>query len=94
LYVLGRALQLMAEDFEPATWQACWNSVVLGQTAADVATELGMTVIAVYLAKARVLGRLRRDLAWSLQCTLPTRRGCTDARSMLVFVGGNDYRFA
>jgi RNA polymerase sigma-70 factor, ECF subfamily len=62
LYVMGRALQLMAADFEPATWVACWETVVCGRPAADVAAELGITVNAVYLAKSRVLVRLRRDL--------------------------------
>jgi len=63
LYVLGRALRMMADDFEPATWQACWETVVAGRPAADVAAELGITVNALYLAKSRVLGRLRRELA-------------------------------
>jgi RNA polymerase sigma-70 factor (ECF subfamily) len=62
LYVLGRALRLMASAFEPATWQACWETVVGGRPAAQVAAELGITVNAVYLAKSRVLARLRHDL--------------------------------
>ncbi len=63
LYIIGRALRLMMDDFEPASWQACWETVVCGRPAAAVAAELGITVNAVYLAKARVLGRLREDLA-------------------------------
>lgn len=63
LYVMGRALQLMASDFEPTTWVACWETVVCGRPAAAVAAELGTSVNAVYLAKSRVLSRLRRDLA-------------------------------
>jgi len=62
LYVLGQALRLMQADFEPATWQACWETVVAGRPAAEVAAELAITVNAVYLAKTRVLSRLRRDL--------------------------------
>jgi RNA polymerase sigma-70 factor (ECF subfamily) len=62
LYIIGRALRLMAAEFEPATWQACWETVVLGRPAAEVAGELGLTVNAVYLAKSRVLSRLRQDL--------------------------------
>jgi len=62
LYVLGRALRLMAADFEQATWQACWETVVCGRPAEGVAAELGITVNAVYLAKGRVLSRLRHDL--------------------------------
>jgi RNA polymerase sigma-70 factor (ECF subfamily) len=62
LYVLGRALQLLAADFEPATWQACWQTVVCGRSAKDVGDELGLSTNAVYLAKSRALARLRRDL--------------------------------
>jgi RNA polymerase sigma-70 factor (ECF subfamily) len=52
----------MQRDFEPATCKACWEFVACGRAAADVAAELGMTVNAVYLAKARVLRRLRQEL--------------------------------
>ena len=61
-FVLGQALRIMSADFEPATWQACWETVVAGRPPAEVAAELGITVNAVYLAKSRVLGRLRQDL--------------------------------
>lgn len=67
LYILGRALRLMAADFEPTTWQACWETVVCGRPAADVAAELKTTVNAVYLAKSRVLSRVRQDLEGLLE---------------------------
>jgi RNA polymerase sigma-70 factor, ECF subfamily len=57
-----RALHLMQGDFQPATWKACWEYVVCERSAAEVAAELGMTVNAVYLAKSRVLRRLRQEL--------------------------------
>jgi RNA polymerase sigma-70 factor, ECF subfamily len=57
-----RALQLMQAEFQPATWKACWETVVCGRPAAEVARELGMSVNAVYLAKSRVLRRLRQEL--------------------------------
>jgi RNA polymerase sigma-70 factor, ECF subfamily len=62
-YVVGRALELMKSDFQPATWKACWEIVAVGRPAGEVAAELGMTVGAVYAAKFRVLGRLREELA-------------------------------
>ncbi len=62
-HIAGRALELMQAEFEPATWRACWEMVVSGRSAADIAAELGMTVNAVYLAKSRVLRRLRQELA-------------------------------
>jgi len=61
-YLISRALQVMKTDFQPATWQACWEHVACGRPAAEVAEELGLTVKAIYLAKARVLRRLRQEL--------------------------------
>ena len=61
--LVARALQLMQADFQPATWRACWELVVHGRPAREVAAELGLTPNAVYLAKARVLARLRQELA-------------------------------
>jgi RNA polymerase sigma-70 factor (ECF subfamily) len=61
-YLVGRALRLMQTDFEPATWQACWETVVCDRPPTRVAAELGITVNAVYLAKSRVLAQLRCDL--------------------------------
>jgi RNA polymerase sigma-70 factor, ECF subfamily len=61
-YLIGRAMQVMRTDFQPATWQACWEHVGRGRPASEVAAELGLTVKAVYLAKARVLRRLREEL--------------------------------
>jgi RNA polymerase sigma-70 factor (ECF subfamily) len=61
-HLIRRALQIMQTDFQPATWQACWEHVARGRPAAEVAAELGITVKAVYLAKARVLRRLRQEL--------------------------------
>lgn len=61
-HVVRRALELMQAEFQPATWKACWELVVRGRPAAEVAAELGVTVNAVYLAKSRVLRRLREEL--------------------------------
>jgi RNA polymerase sigma-70 factor (ECF subfamily) len=62
-YLVGRALALMRSDFQPATWQACWECVANDRPASDVAAELGMSVAAVYVARSRVLRRLRHELA-------------------------------
>ena len=61
-YVAQRALRLMQSQFQPATWRACWLQVVDGRTAAEVAAELGISEGAAYVAKCRVLRRLRQDL--------------------------------
>jgi RNA polymerase sigma-70 factor (ECF subfamily) len=62
-HLVGQALRLMQAEFQPATWQACWQHVVDDKSAADVASTLGMTPGAVRAAKFRVLSRLRRELA-------------------------------
>jgi RNA polymerase sigma-70 factor (ECF subfamily) len=61
--IVAQALRLMQTDFEEQTWRACWEFVVSGKPAAQVAQELNMTTKAVYMAKARVLQRLRQELA-------------------------------
>ena len=61
--LVNRALQLMRADFQPATWQACWENIVHGRPADEVAGELGISVDAVYAANYRVLRRLRQELA-------------------------------
>ena len=62
-----RALDLMQTDFEPATWKACWETVVQGRSTQEVARELGISENAVYVAKCRVLRRLRQELAGLLE---------------------------
>jgi RNA polymerase sigma-70 factor (ECF subfamily) len=57
-----RALGQVREGFETRTWQAFWKTTVDEQPAQDVALELGMTPTAVYIAKSRVLRKLREEL--------------------------------
>lgn len=58
-----RAMELMARDFEETTWKAFYMVVVHDLSPAEVAAELGISRNAVYLAKARVLSRLREEFA-------------------------------
>jgi RNA polymerase sigma-70 factor (ECF subfamily) len=62
-HVVGRALCIMQAEFAPATWKACWEHVIRGRPAVDVAAELGISVGSVYVAKSRVLQRLREELS-------------------------------
>ena len=62
-HLVGQALRIMRTDFDPKTWQACWETVVDEQPAAKVAQKLGISVGTVYAAKCRVLARLRQELA-------------------------------
>jgi RNA polymerase sigma-70 factor, ECF subfamily len=60
--LVQRTLKLIRPEFQPATWQAFWQSFIAGRPAPEVARDLGITVNAVYIAKCRVLRRLRREL--------------------------------
>jgi RNA polymerase sigma-70 factor (ECF subfamily) len=49
-------------EVSDATWQAFWRTTVAGQPIKQTAADLGMTVAAVYLARRRVLTRLREQV--------------------------------
>ncbi len=61
-----RLFQWAAEDirgdFAPATWQAFWQTAMEGRPPTEVAAELGLSVGAVYVARSRVLSRLKRRI--------------------------------
>jgi RNA polymerase sigma-70 factor (ECF subfamily) len=63
-HLVRRALTLIQSNFEPTTAKACWEFVVQGRSAQEVAAELEISVNAVYLAKSRVLRHLRHELQW------------------------------
>jgi RNA polymerase sigma-70 factor (ECF subfamily) len=58
-----RALEAVRSEFEASTWTAFWRAHVEGDAPADIAADLGLTPNAVYLAKSRVLRRLREEFA-------------------------------
>ncbi len=57
-----RAVDLIRSAFEERTFQAFWAATVDGRPTDVVADELGMTAVAVRIAKSRVLARLRQEL--------------------------------
>jgi len=57
-----RGLELIRPEFEERTWQAFWRVAMEGQDPGDVAVALGLSRNAVYVAKSRVLRRLREVL--------------------------------
>lgn len=61
-HLVARALEIMRDSFEPNTWKACWEMVVNGKKASQVGADLGLSEGAVYVAKSRVLKRLRKEL--------------------------------
>ena len=58
----GKAMERVRHEFQANTWQAFWGTAVDGRSAAEVGKELKMTTGAVYVAKSRVLARLRDEV--------------------------------
>ena len=65
-HVLARIIESIEREFEPTTVQAFRRLTFDLQSAADVAAALGLTVPAVYIAKSRVLRRIRQEAAGML----------------------------
>ena len=59
----NRALQIIQTDFPEQTWRIFWRVAIDGRSGVDVAKEFGVTPNAVYLARGRILARLREELA-------------------------------
>jgi RNA polymerase sigma-70 factor (ECF subfamily) len=60
-YVVDRLLDLVEEEFEPITLQAFRRLALDGVSGAEAAQELGLSLAAVYVAKSRVLARIRQE---------------------------------
>jgi RNA polymerase sigma-70 factor (ECF subfamily) len=60
--LLARALELVEPEFEPVTWKAFCLLQLEGKSAGQVAAELGVSRNAVYIARCRVLRRLRDEV--------------------------------
>jgi RNA polymerase sigma-70 factor (ECF subfamily) len=60
--LVNRGLELIRGEFNDRTWTAFSQLMVEGRSAAEVARALGITENAVYLARHRVLTRLRREI--------------------------------
>jgi RNA polymerase sigma-70 factor (ECF subfamily) len=60
-HVAGRFLELIAPEFEPATWRTFQLVVLEGMKTAEAAATLGLSPNAVRIAKSRVLSRFRKE---------------------------------
>lgn len=58
----AKAMDLIRKEFQSNSWKAFWGTAVVGRPAQDIGAELGMTTGAVYVAKSRVLARLREEV--------------------------------
>jgi RNA polymerase sigma factor (sigma-70 family) len=57
--VFSWACAQVRNDVTDTTWQAFWRTALEGQPTKRVATDLGLTPTAVYLARHRILARLK-----------------------------------
>lgn len=58
----ARAMERVKGEFQVNTWDAFWGTAVEGRPAGEVGAALRMTAGAVYVAKSRVLSRLRDEV--------------------------------
>jgi RNA polymerase sigma factor (sigma-70 family) len=61
-HLLGAALGRIRDRFEPWTWSAFEGVWLQNRASSEVARDLALSIEAVYLAKSRVLKRLREEL--------------------------------
>jgi len=62
-FVTDRLLEIVRVDFDETTWEAFLRFGLQGVPAAQVAKDLGISVNTVFLAKSRILSRLRKEAA-------------------------------
>lgn len=60
-FVMKQLLQMIRNQFAANTWQAFERVALEGVASEQVAAELGITVNAVFIAKSRVMARLRQE---------------------------------
>jgi RNA polymerase sigma-70 factor (ECF subfamily) len=61
VHVTRMLLEQLRPGFEAKTWSAFEEFAIKGRSAADVARELGTTPNAVFIAKSKILARLREE---------------------------------
>jgi RNA polymerase sigma factor (sigma-70 family) len=60
--LFARAAEQVRGDVHESTWQAFWQTAVEGKNPQEVAQSLQTTLAAVYLAKSRVMARLKETI--------------------------------
>lgn len=58
------AAQQVQADFTESTWQAFWLTAVDDRPGKEVAEQLNLSIAAVYLAKGRVMNRIKEQIRW------------------------------
>jgi RNA polymerase sigma-70 factor (ECF subfamily) len=60
--VFAWAASQVRDDFQESSWQAFWMTAVEGKSGKETAHALGLTVAAVYLAKSRIMARIKEQI--------------------------------
>ena len=60
--IFASAAQRARVHFQETTWLAFWRTGVEGRDVSAVAAELGLTPGALYVARSRVMARLRQEI--------------------------------
>lgn len=58
----AKAMERVRGEFQDSTWKAFWGTAVDGRSPQEVGKELNMSTGAVYVAKSRVIARLREEV--------------------------------
>ncbi len=56
------AMERVKSEFQESTWRAFWLTAVEGVAVTDVARQIGISSGAIYVAKSRVLARLKEEV--------------------------------
>jgi len=56
------AMERVKREFTENTWQAFWLTAVEGKSAVDISKQIGLSPGAIYVAKSRVLARLKQEV--------------------------------
>jgi RNA polymerase sigma-70 factor (ECF subfamily) len=56
------AMERIRGEFHESSWQAFWLTAVEGQSAADVSKQISLSTGAIYVAKSRIMARLRDEV--------------------------------
>src|SRR5262249_48981158 len=56
------AAAAIRDEFTPSTWRAFWKTAIGNQDVKSAARELGLSAGAVYIARSRVIARLRERI--------------------------------
>lgn len=77
------AAEKIRASFKPHTWQAFWRTAVEQRPVKEVAESLGLTSGAIYLARSRVIAKLRTTIeqANDIDFSIDSKTILTDSRT-------------